>query len=124
MLSIGSNAFISDLEDEIKCTLTKFANDTEVSGEVDILKGRASLQKDLDRLGEWANKNLMKFNKDKFNVLHLGKHNPCEQHRLGSSQLGRISVERLLVENKRTCCCGKVSQQDTGLDQQGLHQQQ
>lgn len=64
------------------------------------MEGRVSLQKDLDRLEEWANKNLMKFNKDKVNVLHLGKHNPCEQDRLGSSQLGTISVERLLVENK------------------------
>lgn len=108
---------MSDLEDGIKRTLTKLANTTKLSGEVDILEGSAYPQKDLDRLEEWANKNLMKFNKDKVNVLHLGKHNPCEQHSLGSSQLGRISVEGLLVENKWTFWCGKESQQDTELDQ-------
>lgn len=38
--------------------------------------------------------NLMKFIKDKCEVLHLGKHNPGVQHRLGSTQLGISSVDR------------------------------
>ena len=79
------NIFLSDLDDGIRCTLMKFADDTELSGEVDTLEGRATLPEDLDRLEEWANKNLMKFNKDKCKVLHLGKHNPAVQHRLRST---------------------------------------
>ncbi|GAB0177111.1 mitochondrial enolase superfamily member 1 [Grus japonensis] len=71
--------------------------DTKQSEEVDILEGRATLQEDLDRLEEWANKNLMKFNKDKCKVLHLGKHNPGVQHSLGSAWLESSSVERDLV---------------------------
>ncbi|PKU47362.1 rna-directed dna polymerase from mobile element jockey-like [Limosa lapponica baueri] len=67
--------FISDLDDEIKCTLMKFADDTKLNGEVDCLERRATLQEELDRLEERANKNLMKFKKDKCKVLHLGKHN-------------------------------------------------
>ncbi|GAB0181628.1 mitochondrial enolase superfamily member 1 [Grus japonensis] len=97
------NSFISDLDDVIKCTLMKFEDDTKLSGEVDTLEGRATLQEDLDRLEEWANKNLMKFNKDKCKVLHLGKHNPEVQHRLGSTWLESSSVERglgVLVDNK------------------------
>lgn len=35
-----------------------------------------------------ANKTLTKFRKDKGKVLHLGKHNPGLQHRLGYNQLG------------------------------------
>jgi len=54
--------FISDPDGGIKCTLMKFADDTKLNGEVDTLEGRATLQEDLDRLEEWENKNLTKFN--------------------------------------------------------------
>ncbi|KAK4830552.1 hypothetical protein QYF61_011730 [Mycteria americana] len=96
-LILGStlfNIFISDLDDGIKRSLMKFADDSKLSGEADTAEGRATLQEDLDRLEEWANKNLVKFNRDKRKVLHLRKHNPGVQHRLGSTQLGSSSVER------------------------------
>ncbi|GAB0195104.1 hypothetical protein GRJ2_001975700 [Grus japonensis] len=50
-----------------------------------------------------GNKSFIKFNKDKCKVLHLGKHNPGVQHRLGSTWLESSSVERVLgvlVDNK------------------------
>lgn len=53
-----------------------FICDTKLSGEVDTSEGGVTLQKDLDVLEDWANKNIMKSNKDKCKVLHLGKHNP------------------------------------------------
>ncbi|KAK4827027.1 hypothetical protein QYF61_013161 [Mycteria americana] len=97
------NIFISDLDDGIKRTLMKFADDTKLSGEVDTSEGRATLQEELDRLEEWANNNLMKFNKGECKVLHLGKHNPGVQRRLGPTRLGSSSVERdvwVLADNK------------------------
>ncbi|KAK4830388.1 hypothetical protein QYF61_010899 [Mycteria americana] len=97
------NSFISGLDDGIKRTLMKFADDTKLSVEVDTWEGRATPQEDLDRLDEWATKNLIKFNKDKCKVLHLRKCNPGVQHRLGSTQLGSSSVERdlgVLGDNK------------------------
>ncbi|XP_074934654.1 uncharacterized protein LOC142050170 [Phalacrocorax aristotelis] len=105
-IDIGPNVIqhlINDVDTGIKCSLMKFADDTKLSGEVDTLEARAALQEDLDRLEEWASKNLMKFNKDKYEVLHLGKYNPGVQHRLGPTWLESSSVERdlgVLVDRK------------------------
>lgn len=61
---------------------------------VDTSEGRAPLKEDLDKVGDWYNRKIMKFNKDKCKVLHLGKHNAEQQHRLGSTQQGTSSVEK------------------------------
>ena len=38
-----------------------------------ILENRNKIQKDLDRLKHWAKNKRMKFNRDKYKVLRLGK---------------------------------------------------
>ena len=61
------------------------------------------MQGDLDRPEERASKNLMKLNKDRHKIMHLGKHNPGVQYRLGSTWLESSSVERdlgVLVDRK------------------------
>ncbi|PKU45447.1 rna-directed dna polymerase from mobile element jockey- hypothetical protein [Limosa lapponica baueri] len=78
------NIFINYLHDGTANTLTKFADDTKLGSEVDMLEGRAILQRDLDRLEKWASKNCMKFNEDKCEVLHMGHHNERAQYRPGS----------------------------------------
>lgn len=59
------NIFINDLEEAIECLFSMSADDTKLREQVNTLKGRLAVQRDLNRLKEWTNTNLMIFSKDK-----------------------------------------------------------
>ncbi|CAM4404901.1 unnamed protein product [Caretta caretta] len=109
------NISINDLEDDVDCSLSRFADDyTKLGGVVD------RIQRDPDKLEDWAKRNLMRFNKDKYRILHLGWKNPMHSYRLGTEWLGSSSAEKDLgvtVDEKldRSQQCALVAKKSSGI---------
>ena len=60
----------------------------------DTPEGCAAIQRDLDRLESWAERNMMSFNERKCRVLYLERNNCMHQYTLGDDLLERSSAEK------------------------------
>ena len=50
LASVLLNIFVGNIDNGIKCPLSKFAEDTKLSGAIGMLEGRDAIQRGLERL--------------------------------------------------------------------------
>ena len=74
--------------------ISKFAHDNKLSGTVDTLEGRGTIQRNPDRLENLAHENLTRYNKAKYKVLHLGWHSPMYLYKRVEELLESSPVEK------------------------------
>ena len=69
------NIFINDLVEGLHSKISIFADDTKLCKVINTEEDSFLLQRDLDRLGAWAEKWQMRFNTDKCKAMHIGRNN-------------------------------------------------
>ena len=79
--------FINDVDSVIKCTLSKFADDTKLWDVVNTPEGWDAIQRDLDRIEQWTQVNIMKFSEVKCKVLHLSQGNIHYRYKLRNESI-------------------------------------
>ena len=86
--------YINDLDEDAKCKISKFADDTKIANRVISLSQQQELQQDLNTLGEWAVDSQMFFNVDKCKVLHIGNRNVQANYTMNGKQLAKVEQEK------------------------------
>lgn len=70
--------FVNGLEEVIEDTFTKFVDYTRLEETANRPAGRTAIHKDLEKPKEWARGNLIKFIKDRYKMLPLGRKHWCK----------------------------------------------
>ena len=88
------NIFIDDLEAVVRALIKIFADDTKVARIVESEADARELQRDIDRMYEWADKWKMAFNIKKCRVMHIGKKNNEFEYYIGGANIESAKEEK------------------------------
>ena len=91
---ILSIIYVNDIDDDLTCKISKFADDTKITSRVTTSVEKLELQSNLDQLCRWAEKWQMQFNVDKCKVLHIGSNNNQAMYSLNGSDLCKVNHEK------------------------------
>lgn len=96
--------FINDLDGGAECCYSKFTHYTKPGGVTVTSEGCAATERDLGRLENWAEGNLIELNSGKHEVLHWNKSNSTHQYILGAGDpslarkaLGVFGSKKLII---------------------------
>ena len=86
--------YMNDMDNDVKSTLSKFADDTKVICPMKNEEDRNILQNDINILLRWAEDWQMSFNKAKCSVMHFGYANPKYTYYMGELELRHTEEEK------------------------------
>ena len=86
--------YVNDIDDDLTCKISKFADDTKITSRVTTSVEKLELQSNLDQLCRWAEKWQMQFNVEKCKVLHIGSNNNQAMYSLNGSDLCKVNHEK------------------------------
>ena len=89
------NIYIDDIDQAVRdVLLKKFADDTKMAMVVESKEDAERMQKNLDRLSEWAREWKMEFNTGKCKVMHVGLNNGEYKYEMNGETLASVTEEK------------------------------
>ncbi len=86
--------YVNDIDDDITCKISKFADDTKITSRVTSSIDKRELQQNLNRLVTWIEKQQIKLNADKCKVTHIGNSNDHVNYTLNGFDLSKVNQEK------------------------------